>query len=501
MTFLKHLGLVASSGLLALQALAFDNGRNDNVAVYWGQNSYGATHGSDTANWQKALSAYCQDDAIDAIPLAFMNVFFSTGGLPEINFSSTCSANSGVFSGTNLANCQFLAADIKACQARGKIITLSLGGATGAATFSSDAQAQTFADTIWNLFLGGSSSTRPFGDAVLDGVDLDIEGGGSTGYAAFVTRIRSHASGASKKYYVTAAPQCPFPDGNLGAVLNAVGFDAVYVQFYNNFCGLNNFNNPNAWNFAQWDNWAKTQSPNRSVKIYIGAPASSTAAGSGFVDINTLSNIARTTRSQFSSFGGVMLWDASQAVANGRYDLAIKNALRSGGGGGGTTTPPGTTPPATTTTSTPVSGSCAGVATWQSNIAYNGGSQVVYNGHLWVAKWWSQADAPGGPAGDWTDMGACTSRVATSSVHAQTVKATVKATSVKTASTAPAATKVSVAASPVKTVESAAASKTAQPSAVKTTSKTDSNKTTENDDDKDGQKAPAARRFSRFFRF
>lgn len=146
-----------------------------------------------------------------------MNVFFSVGGLPEINLANVwlsvlsqfgwkliklqiCSSNTGVFSGTNLANCQFLASDIKACQAKGKIITLSLGGATGAATFSSDAQAQTFADTVWNLFLGGSSSTRPFGDAVLDGVDLDIEGGGSNGYAAFVTRLRSHASGASKKW-------------------------------------------------------------------------------------------------------------------------------------------------------------------------------------------------------------------------------------------------------------------------------------------------------------
>jgi len=62
-----------------------------------------------------------------------------------------------------------MAADIKACQAKGKIITISLGGATGAASFTSDAQAQTFATSVWNLFLGGSSSTRPFGDAVLDG--------------------------------------------------------------------------------------------------------------------------------------------------------------------------------------------------------------------------------------------------------------------------------------------------------------------------------------------
>ena len=62
-----------------------------------------------------------------------------------------------------------MAADIKKCQAAGKIVTISLGGATGGATFSSDGQAEQFATTIWNLFLGGSSSTRPFGDAVLDG--------------------------------------------------------------------------------------------------------------------------------------------------------------------------------------------------------------------------------------------------------------------------------------------------------------------------------------------
>lgn len=31
-------------------------------------------------------------------------------------------------------------------------------------------------------------------------VDLDIEGGGSTGYAAFITKIRSLASGASKPW-------------------------------------------------------------------------------------------------------------------------------------------------------------------------------------------------------------------------------------------------------------------------------------------------------------
>lgn len=108
-----------------------------------------------------------------------------------------------------------MASDIQTCQSKGKIVTISMGGATGANVFSSDSQAQQFADQIWNTFLGGSSSTRPFGSAVLDGyiicsakftalitacrVDLDIEGGGTAHYAAFINQLRSHFNGASKK--------------------------------------------------------------------------------------------------------------------------------------------------------------------------------------------------------------------------------------------------------------------------------------------------------------
>lgn len=397
------------------QVLAYDNSRSDNLAVYYGQNSYGATH-SDQSGWQKALSTYCQDDAINAIPLAFLHVYFSTGGLPEINMANTCNSNDqGVFPGTSLANCQFMASSIKACQAKGKIVTISLGGATGGSGFSSDTQAQTFADTVWNLFLGGSSSTRPFGDAVLDGVDLDIEGGSSAGYAAFVTRIRSHASGAGKKYYVTAAPQCPYPDAYLGAVLNSVGFDAVYVQFYNNWCGLANYNNPNAWNFNAWDNWAKTTSPNKNVKVYIGAPAAPSAAGSGYVSAATLGTIAKETRAKYSSFGGIMLWDASQAYGNGRFDVAVKNAM---GGNAGTTAPTSNPPTTTKTTTTPGTGGCAGVAPWVSTAIYVGGNRVTYNGRVWTAKWWTQGDIPGGSADVWRDDGACLAKIATASSEA-----------------------------------------------------------------------------------
>lgn len=82
----------------------------------------------------------------------------------------TCSSSgNSVFKGTALAKCDDMADDIKTCQKAGKIVTLSLGGATGVVGFSSDSEAETFADTIWNLFLGGDSAVRPFGDAILDG--------------------------------------------------------------------------------------------------------------------------------------------------------------------------------------------------------------------------------------------------------------------------------------------------------------------------------------------
>ena len=62
-------------------------------------------------------------------------------------------------------------------------------------------------------------------------VDLDIEGGSQAHFPAFLNQLKNHFNGASKKYYLSAAPQCPFPDAYLGSVINAVGFDTLYVQF------------------------------------------------------------------------------------------------------------------------------------------------------------------------------------------------------------------------------------------------------------------------------
>ena len=67
---------------------------------------------------------------------------------------------------------------------------------------------------------------------------------------------------------------------------------------------------------------------------------------------------------------------------------------------------PPTSPPPPPPTTTPPSGTCSASA-WVATTAYTGGQQVSYNGHTWTAKWWTENDTPGGPAGVWTDNGAC----------------------------------------------------------------------------------------------
>ncbi|KAI0760971.1 glycoside hydrolase [Trametes elegans] len=356
---------ITSLGLLG-RVVAFDLSRNDNLAVYWGQ---------DSAGNQQRLSYYCKDSTVDVFPIAFLYIFRGTGGEPVIDFANTCNQwDQGTFPGTDLANCTSMAQDIKTCQAAGKLVTLSLGGATGQVGFSSDSQAEGFADQVWNLFLGGESDIRPFGNAVLDGVDLDIESGTPAHYAAFVKRIRSNAgltglnattfarnataradstthaghatatnhhndneknasaavdvTNKDKYYYITAAPQCPYPDAYIGAALNEAPFDAVYVQFYNNYCGLDQ---PSDYNFATWDTWAQTKSANPAVRVYIGAPGSSDSAGEGYVSVGTLADYVAGAQEKYASFGGVMLWDASTAYTNSRFDRGIKTAMAASG--------------------------------------------------------------------------------------------------------------------------------------------------------------------------
>ena len=106
----------------------------------------------------------------------------------------------------------------------------------------------------------------------------------------------------------------------------------VFVQFYNNpSC---NVGSP-SFNYHTWQTWAAS-SLNPSVKVYVGVPGSTAAAGSGFISSSALEAVLSQVLGQ-PNFGGVMMWDAIQAFGNVQggvhYAQAAKNALVALNGG------------------------------------------------------------------------------------------------------------------------------------------------------------------------
>ncbi|KAG2021816.1 hypothetical protein GB937_004364 [Aspergillus fischeri] len=308
-------------------------------------------------NSQTNIAIYWDAD-IDVFQLAFVTRINGDGGLPEVNFANA-GDNCTTFEGTNLLSCPQIEEDIPVCQSLGKTILLSIGGATYTeGGFTSESAAIAGANSLWQTFgpPSNTSTLRPFGKATIDGFDLDFESTVSN-MPTFANQLRSlFSSDPSKQYYLTAAPQCPYPDAAAGPMLNgAVSFDAIWVQFYNNYCGLQAYNpgstSQNNFNFATWDTWAKSVSLNKNVKVFLGVPGSSTAAGSGYVSVDMLAKIIAYTKG-FSSFGGVMAWDASQIMANSGFLAGVRAALGSGSGSGSTTVSP-TTTSTTTSTSAP----------------------------------------------------------------------------------------------------------------------------------------------------
>ena len=196
---------------------------------------------------------------------------------------------------------------------------------------------------------------RPFGNVSLDGFDFDFEANVQN-MAPFANELRALMDNETdKQYFLTAAPQCPYPDQSDKDILNGpVYIDAVWVQFYNNYCGVNNFNtdaSSSKYNFEEWDNWAKTVSKNKDVKVMIGVPADTTAASTGYVPASKLAEVVQYTK-KFESFGGVMMWDATQAYANTGFIDSVRDAL---GGGGDSGSSSSSTNAASTATSAPSS--------------------------------------------------------------------------------------------------------------------------------------------------
>ncbi|KAF9615200.1 hypothetical protein IFM89_022462 [Coptis chinensis] len=275
------------------------NANGGGIAIYWGQNGNEGT-----------LAETCGTGNYDFVNLAFL-ASFGNGQTPMINLAGHCDPYSN--------GCTGLSEDIHACQRKGIKVILSIGGAAGSYSLASADDARQVATYLWNNYLGGHSSSRPLGNAVLDGIDFDIEGGSSEHWDD-LARYLSGYSKKGKKVYLTAAPQCPFPDAWVGGALKTGLFDIVWVQFYNNppcqyasgsIAGLE-------------DSWKQWTSSIPATQIFLGLPAAPDAAGSGFIPSGDLNSKVLPAIKGSHKYGGVMLWSKYYDDQSG-YSAAIKN--------------------------------------------------------------------------------------------------------------------------------------------------------------------------------
>ncbi|PON28495.1 chitinase [Trichoderma gamsii] len=303
---------IAVTSLLAALSSAQPSGPE--LAVYWGAEDDSTT-----------LADVCADSSYGIVNLAFLDTFFAAGGFPQLSLSgldgpSQAQQNAGA---TGLKDGSSLVDAIQQCQSAGKLVLLSLGGAGADVTLQSDSDGEKIADTLWNLFGGGTdnSELRPFGDIKLDGFDLDNESGNPTGYLAMVQRFKSNfQNDTSKSYFLSAAPQCPFPDASQPQDVCSE-LDFVWVQFYNN----------GDCNIAQSDFLNSVQTWSSGIgnaKLYIGALASGADGDQGFADANTLLGAIQDVKNiNLPNYAGAMLWEAQLAVQNGNFQQKIAPGL------------------------------------------------------------------------------------------------------------------------------------------------------------------------------
>ncbi|KAF6149958.1 hypothetical protein GIB67_008679 [Kingdonia uniflora] len=200
--------------------------------------------------------------------------------IPVLNLAGHCDPS--------INSCTGLSSNIKACQANGVKVILSIGGGAGSYSLTSSEDARQVAIYLWNNSLGGHSSNRPLENVVLDGVDFDIEGGSSLHWDDLARYLKGYSK-RGKKFYNN--PPCQYTQGVLSNLEDA------------------------------WKQWTSSIP---AIKIFLGLPTAPQAAGNGFIPASDLSSSVLPTIKGSSKYGGVMLWSKYYVDLDG-YSSSIKS--------------------------------------------------------------------------------------------------------------------------------------------------------------------------------
>jgi chitinase len=222
-------------------------------------------------------------------------------------------------------------ADIAAKHAAGKKVVVSVGGQNGTVSVSDSASATNFADSVYSLM-------RTYG---FDGVDIDLENGLNPTYMSQALRSLSAKAGSS--LVITMAPQTidmqSTSAGYFQTALNVKDIlTVVNTQYYNSGSMLGcdgKVYSQGSVDFLTALACIQLQGGLSPSQVGLGVPASTSAAGSGYVSPTVLDNaldcLTRATNCgsfkpsrTYPDLRGAMTWSTNwDAAAGGSWSGTV----------------------------------------------------------------------------------------------------------------------------------------------------------------------------------
>ncbi len=222
-------------------------------------------------------------------------------------------------------------ADIKAKQAAGKKVIISVGGETGTVSVSDSASATNFADSVHSLM-------QTYG---FDGVDIDLENGLNATYMTQALRALSAKAGPS--LIITMAPQTldmqSTSSGYFQTALNVKDIlTVVNTQYYNSGSMLGcdgKVYSQGTVDFLTALACIQLEGGLAPSQVGLGVPASTRGAGSGYVDPSVVNNaldcLAKATNcgsftpsKTYPDLRGAMTWSTNwDATAGNAWSNAV----------------------------------------------------------------------------------------------------------------------------------------------------------------------------------
>ncbi|WVZ51003.1 hypothetical protein U9M48_002196 [Paspalum notatum var. saurae] len=292
--------LLALLGCLAAPAVG---NRTGELTVFWGRNKDEGT-----------LREACDTGLYNTVIISFYSVFGHGRYWLDL-------------SGHRLGG---VGGDIKHCQSKGIPVFLSIGGGGKNYSLPSSKSAEAVAINLWNAFLGGGSGDvfRPFGDAVVDGIDFYIDHGSSSNYDELARRLdyfNSMYYHATRKYVrLTATPRCAFPDRRVEKALQTGLFERIHVRFY----GDDSCSYKNGGTYGIVEQWEKWTARYPKSQMYVGLAAGESGVPEGapppvevylkYLYYDLLPKVQKAP-----NYAGVMVWDRFTDKKTG-YSTAVK---------------------------------------------------------------------------------------------------------------------------------------------------------------------------------